>query len=66
MAIAGETPVTFDELWRANVPLKGDHVDAFATQETAARQSIEASEKRDELELTDADLLFLWEVGIKP
>jgi hypothetical protein len=58
-------PVTFDELWRANLPLGGDHVDSVATQETAARQSIEASEKRDDLELTDADLLFLWEVGIK-
>ena len=28
--------MTFDELWRANVPLEGDHVDAVATQETAA------------------------------
>jgi hypothetical protein len=58
--------MTFDELWRANISREGKHVDPVATQEVAGPQSIEATEKRDELELTDADLLFLLEVGIRP
>jgi hypothetical protein len=56
----------FDELWRANLLREGTHVNSVATQETAGQQSIEATEERDELELTNADLLFLLEVGIRP
>jgi hypothetical protein len=58
--------MTFDDLWRANLPREGEHVNSVATQETAGLQSIEATDERDELELTNADLLFLFEVGIRP
>jgi hypothetical protein len=58
--------MNFNELWRANIPREGRHVNSVATQEAAGPQSIEATEERDELELTNADLLFLFEVGIRP
>ena len=57
--------MTFDELWRVNVPHKRGRVDSIGTQETVARQKVDAREHLDKLDLTDADVLFLRELRIK-
>jgi hypothetical protein len=59
--------MTFDELFRANVPSERgwNRVASMGTEETVVPQQVDASEHLDKLDLTDADLLFLRELRIK-
>jgi hypothetical protein len=58
------TSMYFDELWRVNVRRKRGRVDSIG-QETPIPQKVDVSEHLDKLDLTTADLRFLWELGIK-
>jgi hypothetical protein len=59
------TSMYFDELWRVNVRRERGRVDSIGTQETLVPQKVDVSEHLDKLDLTTADLRFLWELGIK-
>jgi hypothetical protein len=55
----------FDELWRMNLTGENKRLDLTSGKENPGRETVD-EESRNELELTDADLVFLLQVGIKP